>query len=143
MEGYWGPLIRTVSSIDTSIEFMGWKQCREAIGEGVTIGSHSVTHKRLSELGNEDATYELVQSKAEIEKNTKQICKHFCAPYGIPGLDFDLIEHAELAGEFGYKSFATGSRGANRYSQPLHALQRDHLLANCSNRQLRYFFSRG
>lgn len=129
--------------IDTSIDFMGWKQCREAIGEGVTIGSHSVTHKRLSELGNEDATYELVQSKAEIEKNTKQICKHFCAPYGVPGLDFDLMGHGKLAIDLGYKSFATGSRGANRYGQTQYTLRRDHLLANWSNNQLKYFFSRG
>tara|TARA_Y100001970_G_scaffold289394_1_gene419600 strand:- start:1014 stop:1877 length:864 start_codon:yes stop_codon:yes gene_type:complete len=128
--------------IETSIEFMGWQQCREAIGEGVTIGSHTVTHRRLSQLAKKQIIYELEHSKYEIEKNTKQICKHLCAPYGVPELDFDLIGHGELASKLGYKSFATGARGPNRYGQALMALQRDHLLANWSNKQLKYFFSR-
>ena len=128
--------------IVTSIEFMGWKQCREAIGEGNTIGSHSASHKRLSELKKKQLTYELVHSKAQIEENTKQICEHFCAPYGVPGSDFDLIVHGELASKLGYKSFATGSRGPNTGDQALFALQRDHLLANWSDNQLKYFFSR-
>ena len=128
-------------SLKTSLKFMSWAECKDALNAGITIGSHSVSHTRLSELNMDEVNKELSNSKAKIEANTGLPCLHFCAPYGVPGTDFDLIKHGELAKQNGYSSFATGSRGINKPGDSPLALRRDHLLASWSNNQLRYFFS--
>jgi len=83
----------------------------------------------------------LTASKLEIETHMGIDCEHFCAPYGLPGEDFYLKRDGQLAQEIGYRSFATGCRGANKKGDSSLALKRDHLLANWDIPQLRYFFS--
>lgn len=127
---------------DTALEFIGWDDCREMARADMTIGSHSCSHPRLLGLSDGKLKQELETSRQIIERETGGECKHFCAPYGIPGTDFDLPKCAELGRSLGYVSFATGQRG------PMHAggnpfmLQRDHMLAKAGNHHHRYFFSR-
>ena len=128
--------------IKTTLDFMSWAQCREAISADITIGSHSVSHTRLSELTEGEVETELAQSKNKIENNIGRPCIHFCAPYGIPDSDFDITKHGKLAENKGYVSFATGSRGTNEPGDSPLALKRDHLLASWSNNQLKYFFGK-
>lgn len=126
---------------DTSVEFLTWDQCRASTQVGVTIGSHTKSHRKLSELTLNEVRTELTESKSEIETHTGIVCEHFCAPYGFPGKDFDLKRDSQLAREIGYQSFATGCRGVNKIGDSSFALKRDHLLANWGIPQLRYFFS--
>ena len=63
--------------IKTSLKFISWAECRDAINAGVTIGSHTISHTRLSKLNLDEVNNELVNSKAKIEANTGLPCKHF------------------------------------------------------------------
>ena len=128
--------------IKTTLDFMSWDQCREVLSADITIGSHSVSHRRLSRLTEDEVKLELSSSKNKIEDNIGRPCIHFCAPYGIPVSDFNLLKHGGLADDIGYRSFATGSRGINKLGDSPLELKRDHLLASWSNSQLRYFFAK-
>ncbi|MCC7015885.1 MAG: polysaccharide deacetylase family protein [Rhodospirillales bacterium] len=127
----------------TALEFMSWEDCRALATAGMTIGSHSRSHARLSGLDRVRALAEMADSKRAIERELGRECLHFCAPYGLPGRDFDLMRDPALAREAGYASFASGARGAMTPDGDPFLLRRDHLLANWGEHQLRYFLSRG
>ena len=129
------------NGVNTSLDFLSWEDCRELISAGMTIGSHTASHARLSELSEEEVCVELGRSKTEIEKNTGHPCRHFCAPYGNPDRDFHLSRDGRLAMDTGYSTFATGVRGPNRQGCSPFALRRDHMLANWGMHQLKYFLS--
>ncbi len=125
---------------DTTLDFMSWEDCRALIGAGMTVGSHGCSHARLSRLDRAAADQELGRSKEIIETETGAPCDHFCAPYGMPEIDFLPERDPGLARGQGYLSFASGSRGPSRAGDDPFALRRDHLLAGWGNYQLDYFF---
>lgn len=64
--------------------FLSWKEIGElARDDLIEIGSHSVNHFRLNELPDEDALYEIVESKRRIESEINQPVRHFCYPDGF------------------------------------------------------------
>jgi peptidoglycan/xylan/chitin deacetylase (PgdA/CDA1 family) len=128
---------------DTALEFMTWEDCRALAAAGMTVGSHSRSHARLLGLDRARALAEMTDSKREIERELGRDCRHFCAPYGLPGRDFDPMRDPLLAREAGYASFASGARGAMTPGGDPFLLKRDHLLANWGEHQLRYFLTRG
>ena len=111
------------------------------VAAGMTIGSHTVHHSRLADFEDEAVRVALSQSKAVIEKNLNKPCEHFCAPFGIPGRDFNVERDPDLARQAGYKSMVTTQRGAMRPGDDPYRIRRDHVLANWGNHQLRYFLS--
>ena len=113
----------------------------EMIDAGMTIGSHTVRHSKLSDISMQEAEVELRESKLQIERNLRITCDHFCAPYGSPDVDYDSAQHPQLAENLGYRSFATGFRGHMARGDSPFTLKRDHLLANWGLYQVRYFFS--
>ena len=123
------------------MEFLDWEDCRKLAAADMTIGSHTVSHRRLTDLTEEDARRELDSSKAMIEENLDRPCEHFCCPFGIPGHDFNIERDPGLAKAVGYKSMLTTERGATRQGDLPHRVRRDHTLANWGNHQLRYFMS--
>ena len=138
------PIARNVFGFkgrNRTLDFLSWDNCLEMISANMTIGSHTTTHTRLSDLTDDQTRAEMENSKTEIEQNTGQPCRHFCPPYGIPNTDYDAVVDVELAKSSGYKTFATGIRGPNRQGDSPFALKRDHLLAGWENFQLRYFLS--
>jgi peptidoglycan/xylan/chitin deacetylase (PgdA/CDA1 family) len=50
--------------------------------ERVTIGSHSVTHARLTTLANDDLIHELIRSRNELNILTRQNVTSLALPYG-------------------------------------------------------------
>jgi peptidoglycan/xylan/chitin deacetylase (PgdA/CDA1 family) len=126
---------------DTALEFMSWEDCRALQAAGMTIGSHSRSHARLAGLDRARALAEMTDSKRAIERELGRECRHFCAPYGLPGRHFDPARDPALAREAGYASFASGVRGAMTPNADPFVLKRDHLLANWGEHQLRYFLS--
>ncbi len=125
----------------TSLEFLTWDDCRTIARSGMAIGSHCRAHVRLADLGAADAMTELRQSKAAIEREVGAECRHFCPPHGIPEKDFSLERDGALAREAGYRSLATGWRGATHQGDDPFQLRRDHLIAGWGKHQLRYFLS--
>jgi peptidoglycan/xylan/chitin deacetylase (PgdA/CDA1 family) len=123
------------------MEFLDWADCRQMVSAGMTIGSHTVNHARLSELDTAGASEEMAKSKSAIEENLGQSCEHFCIPFGLPDRDFNFHRDPRLASKSGYRSLLTAQRGANRMGSTPFFIKRDHTLANWGNYQLRYFFS--
>jgi peptidoglycan/xylan/chitin deacetylase (PgdA/CDA1 family) len=107
-------------------EFVTWEDCRRIAAAGFTVGSHTHSHVRLSQLPPSEAEEELTLSKQIIEKELGVPCRHFCCPWGQPGKDFDPATHPELARRLGYVSFLTTQEGANYSGQsPFHIRRND------------------
>jgi peptidoglycan/xylan/chitin deacetylase (PgdA/CDA1 family) len=73
-----------------------WAMLRELADAGWTIGSHSVSHRRLVELGEKELTRELADSRAALEDGLGLGCRHFCAPYGA--MDQRVLDAARASG---------------------------------------------
>jgi peptidoglycan/xylan/chitin deacetylase (PgdA/CDA1 family) len=61
---------------------MDWKQIAELAEQGISFGSHSLTHPVLSELPGPEFEREIAESKREIEIRTGRPVEHFCYPFG-------------------------------------------------------------
>lgn len=121
------------------MEFMTWDDCRALKDAGMTVGSHSVHHVHLAELDDDAALDELKTSKTMIEDALGAPCDHFCCPFGIPDVDYDPARHPAMARDAGYCTFLTTRRGPNGTGTDPFAIRRDHMLANASLLELRYF----
>jgi peptidoglycan/xylan/chitin deacetylase (PgdA/CDA1 family) len=86
---------------------MSWDDCRRLVDCGMTIGSHSRTHRRLASLNPLEAREEFTVSRARIEAETKQSCRHFACPWGQPAVDYQPRRDPELARAAGYQTFFT------------------------------------
>jgi peptidoglycan/xylan/chitin deacetylase (PgdA/CDA1 family) len=124
------------------IEFLSWDDCRRLLKMGATIGSHTRSHVRISELPQEAVRDQLRTSKEAIETELGIPCRHFSAPWGRPSQDFRKEADPLTALEIGYHSFLTSERGPNFQGQSPFHIRRDQLRAGWGNYQLRYFFSR-
>ncbi len=62
---------------------LSWDEIKQLANEQlVTIGAHTVSHPRLSQLSNEQAEQEITQSIKLIEQHTGKKIKHFAYPFG-------------------------------------------------------------
>lgn len=123
------------------IEFLSWDDCKQMVAAGMLVGSHSLTHVNLIELGYEDIVKEMRDSKLKIEQELGQPCHHFCCPWGIPEVNFLADREPAIAKEIGYSSFLTNRRGAMHRGESPYLIRRDHTVASWGNYQLRYFLS--
>ena len=65
--------------------------------KGVTIGSHGMNHRRLTEIKDDDARKELAESKRQLENITGTKVKTHSFPYGV----YDA-RHVAMARKAGY-----------------------------------------
>jgi peptidoglycan/xylan/chitin deacetylase (PgdA/CDA1 family) len=133
-----GPL-HAASGFD--YEYVTWRECAIMARNGMTIGSHTCSHRRLSDIGEEELHLQLQDSRKAIEGRLGAECRHFAAPWGIPGADFQAERDVAAARAAGYRSFLTTRRGRMIAGGSPFAINRDHTLAAWSNAQLRYLFS--
>ncbi|WP_299455261.1 polysaccharide deacetylase family protein, partial [uncultured Pigmentiphaga sp.] len=102
---------------------------RRLHAEGVTFGSHAVTHVRLSQQTPDEQRRQIAGSKAGLEDLLGAAVRHFCYPYG----DYDT-HCRDLVAEAGYRTGLTCIRGAantanNAYEIPRKAISHgDNLL---------------
>lgn len=95
----------------TSGAQLTWDDCRElATAEGMTIGSHSVTHSRLRLLDEASARREVTLSKDQLEQHLGIPVLDFSAPYGLPDVDY-TDRDLDLVAEAGYRSCASALPG--------------------------------
>jgi peptidoglycan/xylan/chitin deacetylase (PgdA/CDA1 family) len=85
------------------------RQMLALAGDGHSIGSHSATHPRLTEVGAEKALLEMSDSAAVIENLLGRRPLHFAPPGGIYNASVQ-----RLAQRAGYLSFRTMDWGYNR-----------------------------
>ena len=93
---------------------MGWDQLREMNKEGISIQSHTASHKPLSVLETNEIMYELEESKKSIEDQLGSAVDFLSAPHG-------MINHKviDIAREVGYKAICTSEPGfTHSWSNP-------------------------
>ena len=99
--------------------FLDWDQVREMAAGGVEIGSHGCSHKILTRLPTQDATQQLVKSKAEIESQLDRPITHFAFPNddANPAL-------VALVARTGYRTACVGAAGDVGVTAGIHTLRR-------------------
>jgi peptidoglycan/xylan/chitin deacetylase (PgdA/CDA1 family) len=109
---------------------MDTAQIHDWFRAGNSIGSHSLTHARLTRLTLRDAHEEIFASKKKLEDVFGVAIEHFCYPYG------DWNESVrDLVVEAGYRTACTTDFGINTPSTPPLALRR--IIARHPTRTLR------
>ena len=101
------------------MRLMDEAQIRDWLAAGHVIGSHTLTHPRLTTLPRERARAEIVDSKKRLEDRFGIPIQHFCYPYG----DQDEAIRAIVA-EAGYLTAPTVEVGTNHRGAPPLALRR-------------------
>ena len=91
---------------DPGREFLSWDQVREMQSEGISFGSHTVSHCLLPVETAGRRRAELLDSRAVIEKETGRPCALFCYPNGAA--TEPLAREVQDAGFLG--AVATGAR---------------------------------
>lgn len=83
--------------LGTDEKWLDWKQVKKLSKEGlVDIGGHTLTHKALPLLGEEEARKEILFSKLHIEKRMDKPVDSFSYPYGV--LNDSIKEMVKKAG---------------------------------------------
>lgn len=99
--------------------YLTWDQCSEMKENGISMQSHTVTHRSLTELTNEQLKDELVQSKKTIDEKLHQDTKYFAYPTGTYNLYI-----AKMLKDAGYRAAFTVKYGAVEKSSNIYALER-------------------
>jgi peptidoglycan/xylan/chitin deacetylase (PgdA/CDA1 family) len=90
-------------------DFLSWNDVRALVSAGFDIGSHTVDHPILTQIDDKQLEYELIESKARIEIETRQRCTCFVYPNGQVA-DFSWeVEHAVERAGYLLAFTATGS----------------------------------
>ncbi len=98
-----------------------WNQAREMDANGVEIGSHTLTHPILTNVGADRLRRELRDSKAQLEEVLRHQVDLFCYPNG----DIDERARSEVA-HAGYRAAVTVENGLNRKGDDPLRLRRVH-----------------
>jgi peptidoglycan/xylan/chitin deacetylase (PgdA/CDA1 family) len=88
------------------IPLMNWEQIRELSQRGISFGSHTCTHPRLSQLPDEQIRIELMCSKEKLEMILNKDIRLFAYPFGISD---ERIQR--MAMEAGYAAACGANRG--------------------------------
>jgi peptidoglycan/xylan/chitin deacetylase (PgdA/CDA1 family) len=81
--------------------FMSWDDARRLAEGGMEVGAHTVSHRRLTTLGESEQSAELVESKRAIERAVGREVRALAYPYGdASAFDAGTIR---LAREAGYR----------------------------------------
>ena len=99
--------------------YLTWEQLREMELGGVTIESHTLNHRKLEELPDEEIRSELLNSKVVLEENLGHAVNFLAYPTGTYNLHI-----AGLAKDVGYKGAFTIKYGNVDLGSNLFALER-------------------
>jgi len=101
--------------------FLSWNQIHEISQAGILIGSHSLSHRWLPDLtDNEELRREVVDSKKRIEDRLGKEVRHFSYPVG--GVNERVVDQVRGAG---YKAgWVAGARPSVSTREPLFSIRR-------------------
>jgi len=88
---------------------LSWEQIIEMSKNPIcTIAAHTITHRRLSELNEEELAFEIIESKNIIEKKIMKEVLHFSYPFGTSfEVNDKVVAYVKSAG-FKTATFAEG-----------------------------------
>jgi peptidoglycan/xylan/chitin deacetylase (PgdA/CDA1 family) len=121
--------------------FLDWDEIEELRALGHEIGSHTMTHARLSELDESSLAAELDEPHRVLTEHTGS-APHFAWPYGHFSDAFPGV--TARARQAGFASCAANERGAHtvRADPDRLCIRRDHVLARWPVRHIRWFLAR-
>jgi peptidoglycan/xylan/chitin deacetylase (PgdA/CDA1 family) len=99
--------------------YLSHSQLRELSDSGFEIGSHSMTHRYLSDLSKEELYFEISQSKTHLEQIIGKNIDHLSCPGGRW-----TKTAAQIAEQSGYTSMATSQIGTINSKSSLFSLAR-------------------
>ena len=94
-----------VSQVTTE-RYMNWEQLSELSNNGISIQSHTMTHRPLEQLSDEEVFYELSESKKIIEDKIGQVVNYLSLPHG--SFHTNLVD---IAKEVGYSGICSSTFG--------------------------------
>ena len=102
-------------------DFLSWKEIRDLAASGITLGSHSLSHRWLPDISDSgELRSEIFDSKRKIEDEVGKEVRHFCYPVG--GVNERVAEEVKRAG---YRAaWAAGARPSVPTENPLFCLRR-------------------
>ncbi len=92
--------------------FMDWDGVRRLVSAGMTVGSHSHTHRRLASLSEDEQRTELTESKRILEERTGTEIRSLAYPFGWPGTFNEVTQRQASAA--GYRVAFSAVEGINR-----------------------------
>lgn len=87
---------------EPELRCLSWEQLATLVGDGWEVGSHTRSHRRLSQLDEAAIAAELSESKGAIEERLGRRCESLAYPYS----DYDA-RAVRAAWEAGYRSAVT------------------------------------
>jgi len=79
--GYTATIFLSISFIGKE-NFLSWDEIKIMRDSGIFFGAHTVNHPHLTQIENEQARKEIIESKLILEKELGKKCLSFCYPYG-------------------------------------------------------------
>lgn len=106
-------------------ECLSWSEVRELQSQGVSFGSHTVTHPQLHGLSWPDAELELGASKKALEDHLGVRVEGFSYPYAYPEADMAFCRRlASALREYGYAHCVTTRLGCCAFGDDILSLRR-------------------
>ena len=99
--------------------YLTWDEIREMQEGGVTFASHTVSHKSMTDLTDNELKKELVDSKAKLEEELKSHVEFMAYPTGTYNLHI-----AQIVKDAGYKAAFTIKYGNVDKASNIYALER-------------------
>ena len=110
-------------SVAPDLEMMHWPEIRQLRDEGHTIGSHTLSHRRLSELSDNELLDEISGSRSMLSEQIGEEVHWFAYPFG--NVESISAKASELVRQT-YRFSCTAVRGLNRGGSAL-ALFRENV----------------
>jgi O-antigen/teichoic acid export membrane protein/peptidoglycan/xylan/chitin deacetylase (PgdA/CDA1 family) len=122
----------------TVLDLMTWDQLGAARDLGMEVGSHTVSHAKLSVLSERELEYEVVESGAEIRAQLGAPCRFFSMPY-------DQVterhpQYEQVLAKSGYRAAFFQGRHPASLGNPLH-VGRIGIPPACSVARLEFYLS--
>ena len=105
--------------VDKDARYLTWEQLQEMTANGVTVESHTLNHRKLEELPDDEIRAELLNSKLILEEKLGQAVEFLAYPTGTYNLHI-----AGIAKDCGYKGAFTIKYGNVDLGSNLFALER-------------------
>ncbi len=104
--------IRNTAACIEGADYLTWGEVRELHSQGISFGSHSVTHADFRSLGPEEIDYELGYSKETIEQEIGVPVESFSYPFALPEEDRDFTRYlADILENLGYQNGVSSAIG--------------------------------
>lgn len=96
------------------LNYMSWNQLQQMNRKGISIQSHTATHRSLTTLKTDEIKYELAESKIAIENHLGTPVEFLSLPHGMAN---QMV--VDLARSVGYKAICTSEPGfSHSYGNP-------------------------